>query len=420
MELPQPSLRCLPAPAVLTAVLAFLLTMLPAPVQAASSQLVFSPASLSYGNVTVGQSKTFQTVLTNKGKTSITISAVSSNNNQFSPSNLSLPTVLGPSVSLEINVTFSPTAGGAASGQISVTSKGSSATTVLGLSGTGVASVTATPASVAFGNVAVGSKSTLPVVLKNTGSSKVTLTSEQTTGSAFSVSGVKFPVTLSGGQSVSLNATFAPQVTGLASGNTLVSGPSLNIPLSGTGTGAGKLELTITPSPLNFGNVAVGTTATLTAGLDASGGSVTVSSVSSSNAQFAVPGVTFPLTVPSGKEVMLNVTFTPKSAGNASASLTFQSNAADSPTPEPLSGTGTAPYVSLSWNASTTQVTGYNVYRSASQNGKYAKINASLDPDTTYTDAAVASGSTYYYATTAVNSSGQESTYSNQVKVVVP
>jgi fibronectin type 3 domain-containing protein len=47
-------------------------------------------------------------------------------------------------------------------------------------------------------------------------------------------------------------------------------------------------------------------------------------------------------------------------------------------------------------------------------------LNSKLDADTYYTDATVAGDTTYYYATTAVNSSGKESSYSNQAKVVVP
>jgi hypothetical protein len=401
--------------------LAVLLTMLPARARAATIQVTFSPASLSYGNVTVGQSETFQSVLTNRGKTSITITSITSNNSEFSASSMNFPAVIGPSISIEVNVTFSPTLGGAQSGQISVAIKGSSTPAVLALSGTGVASVTASPASVSFGKVAVGAQSTLPVVLKNMSTAKVTLTGLQTTGSGFSVSGASLPLTLKGGQTVTLNATFKPSVAGQATGDAFVSGPALNVPLSGTGTGGGKLELSVAPSVLSFGNVAVGTTGTLTAGLNASGGSVTISSLSSSSSQFAVPGVTFPLTVPAGQEIMLNVTFTPKGDGNASGNLMFQSNAADSPTSEPLSGTGTAPFVSLSWTASSSQnVTGYNVYRSTSKPGSYARINSSLDPDTNFTDTTVAPGSTYYYATTSVNTNGQESSYSNQVKVVVP
>jgi fibronectin type 3 domain-containing protein len=54
-------------------------------------------------------------------------------------------------------------------------------------------------------------------------------------------------------------------------------------------------------------------------------------------------------------------------------------------------------------------VAGYNVYRSTSANGTYAKINSTLDLNTTYTDGTVASGATYFYEATALNSSGHES-----------
>ncbi len=76
--------------------------------------------------------------------------------------------------------------------------------------------------------------------------------------------------------------------------------------------------------------------------------------------------------------------------------------------------------VNLNWNPSTSQVMGYNVYRGSTAGGPYAKLNSSLDPSTAFTDSTVASAHTYYYVTTAVNSSGVESGYSNQVQVAVP
>jgi hypothetical protein len=429
MELPQlPSQYC--ATCVSMAVLAVLvISLLPVRLKAASGQLSFgtgsdpltlSPSSLNFGNVPVGQSKTFQSVLTNNGAKTVTISSVSSNNSEFKLSELNLPLEIGSGIGIEITVTFSPTATGSDGGEVSVSMEGSSSPTVLSLSGTGVAGITAIPSSLSFGNIPVGSKSTLPLVLKNNGSSKVTLSSVKTTGTGFSVGGAQFPLTLTAGQSVSLDATFKPAAVGKDTGDAFVAGPSLNISLSGTGTGTQQRQLSVTPATLNFGNVAVGNTGTLTAGLDASGGTVTVTSFSSSSGRFSIPGVTFPLTVPLGKEVMLNVVFTPNRDGSAAGTLTFQSDATDSPTSEALSGTGTAPYVSLSWNASTSQdVSGYNVYRKSSS-GSFAKLNSSLDTETSYTDSTVSPGATYYYATTSVNSSGQESTYSNQVEVVVP
>jgi hypothetical protein len=182
-----------------------------------------------------------------------------------------------------------------------------------------------------------------------------------------------------------------------------------------------KPHLGIIPATLNFGSVAVGTKETRTLELSAGGGSVTISSISSSNLQFSVLDVPLPLTVSAGKEVSLNVAFTPKDSGEPSATLSFVSNAADSPARSALTGTGTLPFVSLSWIASTSaEVAGYNIYRKTSSTGSYARINSKLNDDTSFTDATVIHGTTYYYATTAVNSKGKESGYSNRVEVVVP
>ena len=77
--------------------------------------------------------------------------------------------------------------------------------------------------------------------------------------------------------------------------------------------------------------------------------------------------------------------------------------------------------VALSWTASTTTtVTGYNVYRSTASGSGYVKINSSLVTALTYADSAVLNGTTYYYVTTAVDSTGAESSYSNQATAVVP
>lgn len=76
--------------------------------------------------------------------------------------------------------------------------------------------------------------------------------------------------------------------------------------------------------------------------------------------------------------------------------------------------------VDLSWKASTsTDVTGYNVYRSA-DGMTWKKTNVSLIASTMYSDANVANGSTYYYASTAVDIYGRESSKSASIKVSVP
>ena len=76
--------------------------------------------------------------------------------------------------------------------------------------------------------------------------------------------------------------------------------------------------------------------------------------------------------------------------------------------------------VNLDWNASTSKdVVGYNVYRSPDAT-TWKKINVSLIGPTLYTDSTVANGSTYYYAATAIDVQGKESTKTPPIKAVVP
>jgi fibronectin type 3 domain-containing protein len=50
----------------------------------------------------------------------------------------------------------------------------------------------------------------------------------------------------------------------------------------------------------------------------------------------------------------------------------------------------------------------------------WQKINVSLIASTLYSDSTVANGSKYYYATTAVDISGNESSKSNVATVTIP
>lgn len=77
--------------------------------------------------------------------------------------------------------------------------------------------------------------------------------------------------------------------------------------------------------------------------------------------------------------------------------------------------------VVLTWTASASaNIAGYNVYRSTTSGSGYTQINSSLVTSTTYTDPTVAAGQTYYYVTTAVDNSNNQSAYSNQAQATVP
>jgi hypothetical protein len=173
---------------------------------------------------------------------------------------------------------------------------------------------------------------------------------------------------------------------------------------------------------MGFGSVTIGTTQTQSGSITASNGSVTLSSASSSNSVFSLGGLTLPVTLAAGQSVPFTVTFAPTATGTASANISFFTSNSTSAS-EAASGSGATIQhnVDLSWNASTsTSISGYNVYRGTVSGGPYARINSALDSSLSYSDSTVQSGQTYYYVTTAVDSSGVESSYSSQVQAVIP
>jgi hypothetical protein len=283
----------------------------------------------------------------------------------------------------------------------------------------------ASPSSVSFGNIPLGSSQTQYETLTNSSSSTVQISQVSVTGAGFSLNGLSLPLSLNQGGSVTFSILFAPQVGGTASGGiTVVSNsrnPDLSIALSGTGVSAG--QLTSSATTVNFGSVTVGTSKTLTATLTATGSSVTVSSAASNSSEFSLGGLSFPTTIAAGQSVPFTLIFTPQNSGTASGSISLSSNAANQPTVETLIGSATATAqhsVDLFWSSSASAVLGYNVYRSATSGGPYTKINSTLDASTSYVDSSVQAGTTYYYVSTAVDSSGVESGYSNQVQAVIP
>jgi centrosomal CEP192-like protein/ASPM-SPD-2-Hydin domain-containing protein len=284
----------------------------------------------------------------------------------------------------------------------------------------------ASSSALSFGNVQKGDSSNLSETLTNSGGSAVTISEANVGGTSFSMSGFSLPATLSSRQSVTFTVTFEPTSAGSAGGTLAVVSTAdnspLNIALSGTGTAQGQLS--ISPVSLSFGNVMVGANSSLNGTLEASGSSVTISAASSSSSEFALSGISLPTTLTAGQSTSFTVTFKPATAGTASATLSFSSDAANSPSAQALAGSGTsAPQysVDLSWDPSSgSGVVGYNVYRGSVSGGPYSKINSALETSTAYTDSSVNAGQTYYYVTTAVNSSGTESGYSDQAEAVIP
>ncbi len=388
-----------------------------------------NPTSLSFGSVTTGNNKTLAESVTNTGSSSITISQAAISGAGFSLSGIAAPLTLSAGQSANFSVSFAPKSSGSVSGSVTLTSSASNPTLTIPLSGTGVApgALASNPTSISFGSVQVGSNQTLSETVTNTGGSSVAISQVGISGTGFSLSGIAAPLTLTAGQSASFTVSFAPKSAGSVSGSvTLTSSatnPTLTIPLAGTGTAA-SAQLTVSPGTLAVGSVVVGSSRAATGSLTANGASVTVTAATTNNSVFSIGGLPLPVTIPAGQSASFTITFSPKTSGAVSSTLTVTSSAQPSTSTETLTGTGTpAPShsVNLSWNASTSpNISGYNIYRAlyTTSCGSYGKINSVLNTGTLYTDSTVVDGTGYCYATTAVDTSNQESGYSNIVSNV--
>ena len=73
--------------------------------------------------------------------------------------------------------------------------------------------------------------------------------------------------------------------------------------------------------------------------------------------------------------------------------------------------------LTLQWDPSpSTDVSGYNLYRSTTSGSGYARVNGALIPATTFIDSTLQYDTVYYYVCTAVNQAGLESGFSNEVQ----
>jgi hypothetical protein len=389
-----------------------------------------SPTSVNFGNVGVGK-QTAQTIaVANTGTMSVSITQATISNPAFILTGVTLPMTVATGQSGNVTVAVTPSTTGTLTGTLTVQGSNGASPVVVNLSATAVAAAAAinlTPSSANFGSVAVGSTNSQTIQIGNTGNSVLTISQASVTGTGFSSTGLTLPLSINPGQTSTFNAQYQPAAAGAASGNiTIVSNAATSpsvVALTGTGVAATE-TLSLSTNTLSFGNVDTGTSSTQTVTVTNTGNSsVQISQIAASGTGYTLSGAGVPVTLTPSQKLTFSVIFSPTVTGAASGSVTITSNATGSPAAITLSGSGVVPVahtVSLSWTASTSTVSGYNVYRSTTSGTGYTKLTASLDSVVTYTDSTVVNGITYYYVTTAVDSSGNESSYSNEAAAVIP
>jgi hypothetical protein len=206
-------------------------------------QISVVPSSASFGSVPVGTSNSQTFTITNHRPVTVTVSSGTIGGSGFSVANLGKGETIAPGKSATFSVAFKPTTSGTTttSESLSFNSSGSPATTItIPLSGSGIATkslLQASPSSLNFGNVNLGSSSSQQVKLTNAGNSKFTFTQTSLVGAGFTATGQLTGLTLLPGQSEQIELVFKPQAKGSASGKISFSAGSTSASVSVSGTG---------------------------------------------------------------------------------------------------------------------------------------------------------------------------------------
>lgn len=201
-----------------------------------------SPASASFGSVTVGSTSSGQTItISNTGTAAATGMTYAAPPTHFGSASTCTAT-LNAGATCTITFTFSPTAAGTFTPNYTIT--GTGINLAIALSGTGVAagvaSLQGSPPVLSFGNVTVGQTSAaVALTITNSGGAAASgIAFSNSNPSEFLVSGSTCGVTLNAGGSCALNVAYMPSAPGADSATLTInygSGAALPISLSGTG-----------------------------------------------------------------------------------------------------------------------------------------------------------------------------------------
>ena len=308
-----------------------------------------------------------------------------------------------------ISVTFRPTATGSRSASLSITDNATGSTQSVALSGTGTSPTAAAIPTFSIPGGTYTSTQTVTISVSTPGAT-IYYTTNGTT-----------PTTASTRYTGALIVNSTETLEAIATASGYSTSPvatatyTISLPVA-----------SLSPTSYAFPSQGIDTTsAAETFTLSNAGSqplSITSLAITGANAgDFVAIADTCGSSLAADSNCTIGVTFTPSASGQRTASLTVTDNASGSPQTATLTGTG-SPDVILSWGASPSSgVVGYNVYRGTTSGGEGSTpVNSTPINGTTYVDANVTAGTTYYYVVTSVGSNGVQSAPSNETEAKVP
>lgn len=203
------------------------------------------------------------------------------------------------------------------------------------------------PASLNFGNVAVGGNAVLPVTVSNTGNAPLEISNIVSSDAQYTFSPSVFPITIAAGGNQVFNVTFAPTATGPQAASLTFTHNAAGSPtvysLTGNGAVAGP-TFSVTPASLNFGNVGVGSSVSLnlTVNNDGLSNPLNITSAVAGPSQYTISPASAVIS-PNSSQVF-TVTFLPTAGGILPGTVTFTHDAPGSPSTVNLTGNGIATF----------------------------------------------------------------------------
>jgi hypothetical protein len=326
-------------------------------------------ANLTFGVTDVGVTDSSTMTLTNNENTSLTYTYTTSGDysavgNGTTPCN---GTVAAKS-KCTFNITFAPTTNGVIKGAITITFSGTGAPNPIsgGFSGTGqdgpASPFSLTPASLTYGNVALGSSSSSTVTIKNNSGAAVSISSVTGSGPYTVAPSGTTPCggNLNAAAKCTVTVTFTPTVAGTLIGGVTISSTAAVSTQVQNATGTGVQPITLSPTSISFGTDTVGTTSgvqvvTVTNYVLSA---VPINSIVASGDFIYTSGGGIPCgaSVAANSTCTIGVEFSPTVAGAISGELTVSFGAENSPQEVSLTGTGEAPEKNVKSNDSRRQL----------------------------------------------------------------
>ena len=325
----------------------------------ASAPIVnLNPPSLTFSGQTENTTSSAQTVtLKNTGGATLSSLTIATSGD-FAQSNTCNATV-DAGAQCTISVTFTPTATGTRTGDLTLNDSAGNSPQQVSLTGQGLAAtapaVTFTPPSLTFSSQAVGTTSSAQsVTLTNTGpSGTLTVTAVGATGDFHETDNCAAASPIAVNSTCTISVTFAPTASGTRTGTLNVtdngSGSPQSISLTGTAPTAPAVSLT--PTSLTFSSQAVGTTSSaqsVTLTNAGPSGTLTVTTVSATGDFHETDNCAAASPIAVNSTCTISVTFAPTATGTRTGTLNVTDNGNGSLQSINLTGTATAPAVTLS------------------------------------------------------------------------